>query len=71
MNDAAPNTRPNTLYVAQKRRTKEDKRFVTGRGSFIQDLQRPGMLHVAVLPSPYPRAEINAIDAGAAARRFS
>ena len=57
MNEQAPNTR----YIARKRRTLEDKRFVTGRGSFVQDIERPGMLHVAVLPSPYPRAKINNI----------
>ena len=32
MSDQAPNTR----YIARKRRTQEDKRFVTGRGSFVQ-----------------------------------
>ena len=58
MNEQAPNTR----YIARKRRTLEDKRFVTGRGSFVQDIERPGMLHVAVLPCPYPRAQINNIE---------
>ena len=62
MSEQAPNTR----YIARKRRTQEDKRFVTGRGSFVADIERPGMLHIAVLPCPYPRAEINKIDAGAA-----
>ena len=62
MSDLAPNTR----YIARKRRTQEDKRFVTGRGSFVADIERPGMLHIAVLPCPYPRAEINKIDTGAA-----
>jgi 2-furoyl-CoA dehydrogenase large subunit len=62
MNEPAPNTR----YIARKRRTQEDKRFVTGRGVFVQDIERPGMLHVAVLPCPYPRAHINNIDVSAA-----
>jgi 2-furoyl-CoA dehydrogenase large subunit len=62
MNSQAPNTR----YIARKRRTQEDKRFVTGRGLFVQDIERPGMLHVAVLPCPYPRAKINNIDFSAA-----
>ncbi|MBT3883567.1 MAG: xanthine dehydrogenase family protein [Rhodospirillaceae bacterium] len=57
---------PNTRYVARKRRTQEDKRFVTGRGVFVQDIERPGMLHVAALPCPYPRARINNIDFSAA-----
>jgi 2-furoyl-CoA dehydrogenase large subunit len=62
MSDQAPNTR----YIARKRRTQEDKRFVTGRGVFVQDIARPGMLHVAVLACPYPRAHIGKIDVRAA-----
>ena len=53
-------------YVSQKRRVKEDKRFVTGRGKFAADLQLPGMLHVAMVSSPYACAEIKSIDAEAA-----
>ena len=62
MSEPAPNTR----YIARKRRTQEDKRFVTGRGLFVQDIERPGMLDVAVLACPYPRAKINNIDFSAA-----
>ena len=57
---------PNTRYVARKRRVTEDKRLAAGRGNFIQDIALPGMLHVAVLASPHPRAKILSIDASAA-----
>ena len=57
---------PNTRYIARKRRVTEDKRLAAGRGNFVQDIQLPGMLHVAVLASPHPRAKIRSIDASAA-----
>jgi carbon-monoxide dehydrogenase large subunit len=45
---------------------KEDPRFVRGQGNFVDDLQLPGMLHGAVLRSPYAHARINSIDTSAA-----
>ncbi len=56
----------NLHYVAQKRRVREDLRFVTGGANFVQDIALPGTQHAAVLPSPYPRARILSIDAAAA-----
>jgi len=53
-------------YVGQKRRVKEDRRFITGRGRYAADLRLPGMLHVAMVPSPYACAEIKGVDASAA-----
>lgn len=53
-------------YVSQKRRVKEDKRFITGRGRFAADLRLPGMLHVAMVSSPYACADINSINTEAA-----
>ncbi len=35
---------------------------VQGKAVFTADLQRPGMLHAAILRSPLPRARIKAID---------
>ena len=37
---------------------------VTGRAQYTQDLYLPGMLHVRVLRSPYPRARVIASDGG-------
>src|SRR5215207_4997786 len=48
-------------------RRKEDDRFIRGRGNYIDDVQLPGMLHMAILRSPFAHAKINSIDTGAAA----
>ena len=53
-------------FISQPRRAVEDRRFVAGRGKFVADLDRPGMLHVAPLASHYPAAIINKIDVTAA-----
>ena len=45
---------------------KEDARFIRGRGSYVDDLQLPGMLHGAVLRSPLAHARIVSIDTSAA-----
>ncbi|TDV52128.1 carbon monoxide dehydrogenase large subunit apoprotein [Actinophytocola oryzae] len=45
---------------------KEDARFVRGRGTFVDDVRLPGMLHSAVLRSPYAHARITSIDTTAA-----
>jgi carbon-monoxide dehydrogenase large subunit len=45
---------------------KEDARFVRGRGNYIDDVRLPGMLHGAVLRSPYAHARIVSIDTSAA-----
>jgi carbon-monoxide dehydrogenase large subunit len=45
---------------------KEDQRFVRGRGTFVDDIRLPGMLHGAVLRSPHPHARIGYLDATAA-----
>ena len=47
-------------------RRKEDARFIRGQGSFVDDLQLPGMLHGAVLRSPFAHARIVSIDTSAA-----
>ena len=47
---------------------KEDARFLRGQGNYLDDIQLPGMLHSAVLRSPYARARVNKIDLEAARR---
>lgn len=44
----------------------EDKRFVLGKGRYINDIVLPGMLHMATLPSPHAHARIARIDTRAA-----
>jgi carbon-monoxide dehydrogenase large subunit len=45
---------------------KEDVRFVRGKGHYVDDVDLPGMLHGAVLRSPYAHARIVSIDTSAA-----
>jgi aerobic carbon-monoxide dehydrogenase large subunit len=45
---------------------KEDARFVRGRGTYVDDVNLPGMLHGAMLRSPYAHARIVSIDTSAA-----
>jgi aerobic carbon-monoxide dehydrogenase large subunit len=45
---------------------KEDARFIRGQGNFVDDVQRPGMLHGAILRSPVAHARIVSIDTSAA-----
>src|SRR6201990_3731422 len=45
---------------------KEDARFIRGQGTYVDDVQLPGMLHGAILRSPYAHARIVSIDTTAA-----
>ena len=45
---------------------KEDPRFIRGRGNYVDDINLPGMLHLAILRSPYAHARIASIDVSAA-----
>jgi 2-furoyl-CoA dehydrogenase large subunit len=56
----------NRRFISKKRRVKEDKRFVSGTGNYVQDVTLSKMKHAAVLQSPYPRARIVSIDTSAA-----
>src|SRR5262245_972533 len=45
---------------------KEDRRFLTGAGQYLDDLRLPGMLHAAIVRSQHAHARIVAVDARAA-----
>ena len=45
---------------------KEDPRFIRGRGHYVDDLQLPGMLHLAILRAPMAHAKILSIDTSVA-----
>jgi carbon-monoxide dehydrogenase large subunit len=47
---------------------KEDARFIRGRGTYVDDIKLPGMLHGAMLRSPYPHARLVSVDTSAALR---
>jgi carbon-monoxide dehydrogenase large subunit len=48
------------LGTSIKRR--EDPRLITGQATYVDDIKLLGMLHMAVLRSPYGHARINSID---------
>ena len=53
-------------YVGQSLKRVEDPRFIQGKGKYVGNLTRPGMVHVAVKRSPHAHATINGIDTSAA-----
>jgi aerobic carbon-monoxide dehydrogenase large subunit len=46
---------------------KEDKRFITGKGKYTDDMTLPGMKHAHFIRSPHAHAEIKKIDTKKAA----
>src|SRR5205085_2374442 len=51
-----------TSYAGTRVKRIEDARLLTGKGSYVDDISLPGMLHAAFVRSPFPRAAIRAID---------
>ena len=41
----------------------EDRPLLVGKGRFIDDIARPGVLHGAFVRSPHPHAAIRSVDA--------
>jgi carbon-monoxide dehydrogenase large subunit len=48
--------------IGSRTKRNEDPRLLTGRALFVDDLDLPGMVHVAFLRSPYAHARIRSID---------
>ena len=48
--------------MGASRGRKEDARFIRGKGSYVDDIKLPGMLHGAIVRSPYAHARIKSID---------
>jgi aerobic carbon-monoxide dehydrogenase large subunit len=48
-------------------RRREDPRFLTGKGQYVDDLRADGALHITFVRSPWAHARIAAIDTSAAA----
>ncbi len=46
----------------------EDKRFLTGRGNYIDDIDQRGQLYAWILRSPHAHARIDGVDTKAAAQ---
>ena len=48
--------------VGRPIRRVEDPRLVSGRGRFVDDVNPPGLLHLAIVRSSYPKARVTRID---------
>jgi carbon-monoxide dehydrogenase large subunit len=55
--------------IGSRTKRNEDPRLLTGRALFVDDVELPGMLHVAFLRSPYAHAHLLAIDTSRARQR--
>jgi carbon-monoxide dehydrogenase large subunit len=53
-------------FIGQRLPRKEDLRLLTGRGTYVDDVVLPGMLHAAFVRSPVARGKILSIDTTAA-----
>src|SRR5437879_365610 len=58
--------KPTNLLVGSAVERLEDLRFLRGRGQYVDDLRRDGILHAAILRSSVAHGRIRAIDAAAA-----
>jgi carbon-monoxide dehydrogenase large subunit len=52
--------------IGQRIRRREDPRFITGRGQYVDDLPLPGALHATFVRSDWAHARILGIDGSAA-----
>ena len=55
-------------YVGASVKRVEDPRLLTGRGRFVDDHRRAGMLHAHFVRSPLPHARVGAVGVAAAER---
>jgi carbon-monoxide dehydrogenase large subunit len=53
---------PAVAEIGRDRRRKEDQRLITGRTRWTDNIQMSGMLHLAMVRSPFAHAKITAID---------
>ncbi len=57
---------PERSVIGDRPKRREDARFLTGRGRYLDDLVFDGLAHAAVLRSPHAHAVIRNIDTAAA-----
>src|SRR6516225_8749666 len=51
-----------TPYIGQPLRRREDYKFLTGKGRYVDDINLPGTLYLAILRSPHAHARITGIE---------
>jgi carbon-monoxide dehydrogenase large subunit len=57
------------LFVGRAMKRREDPRFITGTGTYVDDLHIPGTVHAVFVRSPEAHATITSIDTAEAAAR--
>jgi len=63
MTDRSNNRDANRAVIGDAPRRREDARFVTGHGNYLDDVRFDGVTHAVFLRSPHAHARIIAIDA--------
>src|SRR5215467_14961880 len=63
---APADSRPHKPAQAEKIRRREDLALITGKGEYVGDMHRSGMLYTSFVYSPYPHARIVTLDVSAA-----
>src|SRR5262245_54866633 len=58
----APRTSAEVGGMGHSLKRKEDPRFIRGQGTYVDDVQLPGMLYLDIVRSPYAHAKITMID---------
>src|SRR5947209_2934236 len=61
-----PRTSPEVGGMGHAVKRKEDPRFIRGQGTYVDDVELPGMLYLDIVRSPYAHATIKNIDASKA-----
>src|SRR5258708_12994474 len=51
-----------TQVLGEAYKGKEDGRFISGEGNYVDDVQLPGMLYGDIVRSPYAHALIKSVD---------
>ena len=52
----------NNNYIGQSVKRVEDKRFITGKGRYTDDIKLVGMTYASFVRSPYAHAKVLSID---------
>jgi carbon-monoxide dehydrogenase large subunit len=58
----APQTTAEVGGMGHAVKRKEDPRFIRGKGTYVDDIQLPGMVYLDIVRSPYAHAMIKGID---------
>ncbi|HEU5261670.1 MAG TPA: aerobic carbon-monoxide dehydrogenase large subunit [Gemmatimonadales bacterium] len=58
----APKTSAEVAGMGHAMKRKEDPRFIRGKGTYVDDIQLPGMLFLDIVRSPYAHAKIKSIN---------